>query len=53
MYRRHTNTLRPPPTRRVFRQILRKMRRAFSYPLAGECGVRGFVESVGGKEGKL
>ena len=38
MYRRHTNTLRPPPARRVFRQILRKMRRAFSYPLAGERG---------------
>ena len=29
-----------PPARRIFRQILRKMRRGFGYPLAGERGVR-------------
>ena len=38
MYRRHTNTLRPPPARRVFRQILQEMRWAFGYPLAGSVG---------------
>ena len=46
MYRRHTNTLRPPPARRLPPDFAGDAG-GFRLSAAGECGVNRFVESVG------